>query len=132
MNRLFQPELVKIVDGFESKSDCLAYMADLLARESGCLDLPGAVSGRGESREDIMNPASAKAWPFLTRGSSTVTSIKIAVCLVREPLEFDSVDDLPVQLVFMIAVPQKPAKNMKILARSASRYQGGIARTATP
>jgi mannitol/fructose-specific phosphotransferase system IIA component (Ntr-type) len=121
MNRLFQPELVKIVDGFESKSDCLAYMTDLLA-ESGCLDLPERFLAAVKGREDIMSTGIGKGVAIPHARDLTVTCIKIAVCLVREPLEFDSVDDLPVQLVFMIAVPQKAGKEYMKILRSLSEY----------
>ncbi len=52
----------------------------------------------------------------------TVTCMKIAVCLIREPLEFESVDSLPVQLVFMIAIPQSSNKEYMQILRSLSEY----------
>ena len=75
-----------------------------------------------KGREDIMSTGIGKGVAIPHARDLTVTCIKIAVCLVREPLKFDSVDDLPVQLVFMIAVPQKAGKEYMKILRSLSEY----------
>ena len=55
----------------------------------------------------------------------TVSCLKIAVCLIRSPLEFVSMDDLPVRIVFMIAVPQNSNKEYMKILRSLSEYLRG-------
>jgi mannitol/fructose-specific phosphotransferase system IIA component (Ntr-type) len=121
MNRLFQPELVKIVDGFETKSECLTYMTALLA-ESGCLNFPDRFLAAVQGSEDIMSTGIGKGVAIPHARDLTVTCIKVAVCLVHQPLEYESVDDLPVQLVFMIAVPQSASKEYMKILRSLSEY----------
>ncbi len=121
MTRLFQPELVKIVDGFKTKSDCLNYLTDMLAK-SGCLNFPDRFLAAVKGREDIMSTGIGKGVAIPHARDLTVTCMKVAVCLIHEPLEFESVDDLPVQLVFMIAVPQSATKEYMKILRSLSEY----------
>ncbi len=121
MNRLFQPELVKIVAGFETKSECLTHLTALLA-ESGCLNFPDRFLAAVKGREDIMSTGIGKGVAIPHARDLTVTCIKIAVCLIRQPLAYESVDDLPVQLVFMIAVPQSASKEYMKILRSLSEY----------
>jgi fructose-specific phosphotransferase system IIA component len=121
MNRLFQPELVRIVDGFTSKSECLDFLASLLA-ESGCLSFPDRFLAAVKGREDIMSTGIGKGIAIPHARDLTVSHLQIAVCLIHEPLEFQSVDDLPVQLVFMIAVPQSSSKEYMKILRSLSEY----------
>ncbi len=121
MNRLFQPELVKIVKGFQTKSECLTYLTSLLEK-SGCLSFPDRFLAAVKGREDIMSTGIGKGVAIPHARDLTVNCIKVAVCLIREPLEFESVDDLPVQLVFMIAVPQSSSKEYMKILRSLSEY----------
>jgi len=121
MDRLFQPELVKIVDGFESKFQCLKFLTTSL-EESGCLSFPDRFLQAVRGREDIMSTGIGKGVAIPHARDLTVTCMKIAVCLIREPLEFESVDSLPVQLVFMIAIPQSSNKEYMQILRSLSEY----------
>lgn len=121
MNRLFKPELVKIVDGFRTKSECLTYMAALLA-ESGCLNFPDRFLAAVKGREDIMSTGIGKGVAIPHARDLTVKCLQATVCLIHKPLEFQSVDDLPVQLVFMIAVPQNSNKEYMKILRSLSEY----------
>ncbi|MCB5247728.1 MAG: PTS sugar transporter subunit IIA [Candidatus Cloacimonetes bacterium] len=121
MNRLFQLELVKIADGFQTKSECLTYLTALLA-ESGCLSFPDRFLAAVKGREDIMSTGIGKGIAIPHARDLTVSCMKVAVCLIRQPLEFESVDDLPVQLVFMIAVPQSASKEYMKILRSLSEY----------
>jgi mannitol/fructose-specific phosphotransferase system IIA component (Ntr-type) len=121
MDRLFQPELVKIVDGFESKFQCLKFLTTSL-EESSCLSFPDRFLQAVRGREDIMSTGIGKGVAIPHARDLTVTCMKIAVCLIREPLEFESVDSLPVQLVFMIAIPQSSNKEYMQILRSLSEY----------
>lgn len=121
MSRLFEPELVMIVDEFESKADCLCYMTNLLD-ESGCLVFPDRFLAAVRGREDIMSTGIGRGVAIPHARDLTVTALKIAVCLIRKPLDYQSVDDQPVQLVFLIAVPQSSNKEYMNILRSLSEY----------
>lgn len=121
MNGLFQPNLVKIVDGFDTKNDCLNYLTQLLA-DSGCLTFPDRFLAAVKGREEIMSTGIGKGVGIPHARDLTVSLMKIAVCLIHAPLEFQSVDDLPVQLVFMIAVPQSSNREYMKILRSLSEF----------
>lgn len=121
MNKLFLPDLVKIKDGFESKAECLNYLATLLA-DSGCLSFPDRFLAAVRGREDIMSTGIGNGVAIPHARDLTVSCLKIAVCLIRSPLDFVSVDDKPVQIVFMIAVPQSSNKEYMRILRSLAEY----------
>ena len=121
MNRLFKPELVKIVDSFDTKQDCLHYMADMLS-ESGCLSFPDRFLAAVKGREEIMSTGIGRGIAIPHARDLTVSCLRIAVCLIRKQLEFNSVDNLPVHLVFMIAVPQSSNQDYMKILRSLSEF----------
>jgi len=121
MNRLFKPELVKIVDSFDTKQDCLNYMAAMLS-ESGCLSFPDRFLAAVKGREEIMSTGIGRGIAIPHARDLTVSCLRIAVCLIRTALEFNSVDSLPVQMVFMIAVPQSSNQDYMKILRSLSEF----------
>ncbi len=120
-NELFQSELVKIVDGFASKADCLEQMCSLLA-QSDCLGSHQRFLDAVNGREDIMTTGIGKNVAIPHARDLSVSCLKAAVCLLREPLDFQSVDGLPVQLIFMIAIPQTAGKEYMKVLRAISEY----------
>lgn len=115
MNRLFHSDMVKIVDHFPSKNECLDYMVKLLS-ESGCLLFPDRFAAAVKGREEIMSTGIGREVAIPHARDLTVSCLKIAVCLMKSPLDFISLDNLPVRVVFMIAVPQNSNQEyMKIL-----------------
>ena len=121
MNALFTPELVRIVDAFDSKNDCLDYMAKLLAG-SGCLHFPDRYIAAVKGREDIMSTGIGRGIAIPHARDLTVSCMKIAVCRIKTPLDYQSVDDQPVNLVFMIAVPQNSNQEYMRILRNLSEF----------
>ncbi|HOH97977.1 MAG TPA: PTS sugar transporter subunit IIA [Candidatus Cloacimonadota bacterium] len=121
MNELFKPDLVRIVDSFSTKGDCLSYMADLLS-ESGCLSFPDRYLAAVKGREEIMSTGIGRGIAIPHARDLTVSTLRIAVCRLRNPLDFHAVDDAPVNLVFMIAVPQSSNHEYMSILRSLSEY----------
>lgn len=121
---LFHSDLVRIVDHFETKKDCLNYMVNMLS-ESGCLLFPDRFAAAVKGREEIMSTGIGREVAIPHARDLTVSCLKIAVCLIRSPLEFVSMDDLPVRIVFMIAVPQNSNKEYMKILRSLSEYLRG-------
>lgn len=121
MNRLFQPELVRIVDKFDTKGQCLEFLTQLMA-DSGCLSFPDRFLAAVKGREEIMSTGIGKGVAIPHARDLTVNCLRIAVCMLREGLDFQSVDNQPVRLVFMIAVPQSSNKEYMKILRSLSEY----------
>jgi fructose-specific phosphotransferase system IIA component len=121
MSKLFKPDLVKIVDSFDSKSECLDYMAAMLSN-SGCLSFPDRFLAAVKGREEIMSTGIGRGIAIPHARDLTVNSLRIAVCMVKREMEFNSVDGLPVRLVFMIAVPQSSNQDYMKILRSLSEF----------
>lgn len=121
MNRLFQPELVRIVDRFDTKGQCLEYLTQLMA-DSGCLSFPDRFLAAVKGREEIMSTGIGKGVAIPHARDLTVSCLRISVCMLREGLDFQAVDAQPVRLVFMIAVPQSSNKEYMKILRSLSEY----------
>ncbi|MCB5252607.1 MAG: PTS sugar transporter subunit IIA [Candidatus Cloacimonadaceae bacterium] len=121
MNALFKPELVRIVDAFKSKGDCLDYMAGLLS-DSGCLSFPDRYLNAVKGREEIMSTGIGRGIAIPHARDLTVNCLKIAVCMLEEALDFGAVDNEPVNLIFMIAVPQNSNQEYMLILRSLSEY----------
>ncbi|MDD2228006.1 MAG: PTS sugar transporter subunit IIA [Candidatus Cloacimonetes bacterium] len=121
MSKLFKPNLVKIVDKFDTKGECLDFMAAMLS-DSGCLSFPDRFLAAVKGREEIMSTGIGRGIAIPHARDLTVNSLRIAVCMVRQEMEFNSVDGLPVRLVFMIAVPQNSNQEYMKILRSLSEY----------
>jgi mannitol/fructose-specific phosphotransferase system IIA component (Ntr-type) len=121
MTHLFKKGLVRIVDGFEDKNSCLDYMGNLLS-DSGCMQFPDRFLAAVKGREEIMSTGIGKEVAIPHARDLMVNCIRIAVCLLRQPLEFQSLDNLPVRVVFMIAVPQNSNQEYMMILRSLSEY----------
>lgn len=121
MDSLFKSEMVRILDKFESKSECFRYMARLLD-DSGILSLPENYLKAVREREDTMSTGIGRGIAIPHARSEAVDRFGISVCLLREGMEYDAIDEEPVYLIFMIAVPEdEDVHYMKIL-RSMSEY----------
>ncbi len=121
MNPLFTADLLRIVQRFESKSQCLEYMAQLLA-QSGCLMMVDSYLASIKSREDVMSTGIGHGIAIPHARDESVTCLRIAVCLIREGMDFMALDDQPVSLVFMLAVPEDKNKEYMKILRSLSEY----------
>ncbi len=121
MSTLFKPELARIVERFESKGDCLNFMTDLLS-ESGCLSFPDRYLAAVKGREEIMSTGIGRGIAIPHARDLTVSCLRIAVCKVEKPLDFNSVDAQPVNLIFMIAVPQNSNHQYMQILRNLSEH----------
>jgi mannitol/fructose-specific phosphotransferase system IIA component (Ntr-type) len=121
MNALFKPELARLVERFESKGECLNYMTELLSA-SGCLSFPDRYLAAVKGREEIMSTGIGRGIAIPHARDLTVSCLRIAVCKLETPLDFNSVDNQPVSLVFMIAVPQNSNRQYMQILRSLSEH----------
>jgi PTS system fructose-specific IIA component len=121
MAHLFKRSLVRIEDGFADKGKCLEFMAQLLA-DSGCMQFPDRFLAAVKGREEIMSTGIGKEVAIPHSRDLMVNTLRIAVCLLKKPLDFQSLDNLPVRIVFMIAVPQNSNHEYMMILRSLSEY----------
>ncbi len=121
MEQLFKPELVKIIEQFDSKNDCLSYLVDLLS-DTGCLEYPDRFLAAVKGREEIMSTGIGRGVAIPHARDLTVSCLRIALCMCKQGLDFDAIDKQPVRLVFMLAVPHHSNQAYMRLLRSLSEY----------
>ncbi len=121
MTKLFKKNIVKMQERFADKTQCLEYMSNLLA-ESGCMQFPDRFLAAVKGREEIMSTGIGRGVAIPHARDLMVNTLRIAVCLINEPLEFQSIDEEPVRIVFMIAVPQNSNPEYMKILRSISEY----------
>ena len=114
---LFQTDLIKTDYPAIDKKSCLNEMVEFLHEQ-------GVVSSTEEflhaiwERENIMSTGIGRKIAIPHAHSSVVKDFKVAVYLLDNQLEFDSIDGEPVKLVMMLAVPVEFENTyMKILSK---------------
>ncbi|HHE38483.1 MAG TPA: PTS sugar transporter subunit IIA [Candidatus Cloacimonetes bacterium] len=113
---IFSPELIKMNYFALDKKSCLSEMAEFLFEHS-------IVSSFEEffktilERENLMSTGIGRGIAIPHSRSETVKKLTIAVYLLDNELDFQSIDDEPVRMVFMIAVPKDMKQEyMKLLS----------------
>lgn len=119
----FSPELIKLNYFALDKKSCLTDMTEFLFEK-------GVISSMNDffevlmERESIMSTGIGRGVAIPHGRSSSVNELKILVYLLKNELEFDSIDDSPVKIIFMIAVPDhRKSEYMNILSQIANFCQ---------
>jgi len=113
---IFSPDLIKLNYYGLDKKSCLQEMVDFL-HEKGVLPSPEDFIKRIIERENMMSTGIGKNIAIPHARSNSVTELKVAVFVLSNELEFDSIDGLPVRVIFMISVPEAMKQEyMKILS----------------
>ncbi|MGI6198269.1 MAG: PTS sugar transporter subunit IIA [Candidatus Cloacimonadaceae bacterium] len=120
-DRLFTPEAVRIVDHMDSKSLCLEFMCQLLV-DTGSLELADRFLDAVKGREEVMSTGIGKGVAIPHARDATVKELKIALCLIRRGIDFESLDKKPVNLVFLTAVPSDANREYMNVLKGLSEY----------
>ena len=119
----FSPELIKLNYFALDKKSCLTDMAEYLFEK-------GVISSLDEffevlmERESIMSTGIGRGVAIPHGRSASVNELKILVYILNNELEFDSIDESPVKIVFMIAVPDHMKQAyMKVLSQISNFCQ---------
>lgn len=113
---LFSKELIKINYPAHDKISLLNDMVDFLYK-NGIINDKQIFFQAIMERENIMSTGIGRMVAIPHAYSDVVNKLAIAFFSLEKELEYDSLDGLPVKIVFMIAVPMNMKKEyMKILA----------------
>ena len=121
MDTLFRSEMIRILEGFDSKNQCLEYMVRMLY-DGGTLAYSDTYIKAVRSREEAMSTGIGRGIAIPHARDHSVNKLGIALCLLREGLDFGSVDSEPVYLIFMIAVPDESNVQYMQVLRHLSEY----------
>lgn len=102
---IFSEDLIVLDYLALDKKSCLQDMAEILDRHGALLSLPEFLKAVLE-REAVMSTGIGKGVALPHARIQTVKELKIAVFLLRNELDFESLDNEPVKIIFMVAVPE--------------------------
>lgn len=123
INDVFELDLIKIKYFALDKKSCLSEMADHLA-EKGIISSSEIFFRSIWERENIMSTGIGKAVAIPHSRSEVVEKFRILVYLLDNELEFDSIDEVPVRIIFMIAVPEElKSEYMKVLSMISNFFR---------
>lgn len=120
-DQLFTPEAVRIVDHMASKAVCLEFMCQLLV-DSGSLEAADRFLDAVRSREEVMSTGIGKGVAIPHARNETVKKLRTALCLIRNGIDFESLDKKPVRLVFLTAVPSDANREYMSVLKGLSEY----------
>jgi fructose-specific phosphotransferase system IIA component len=119
--KVFSPELIKLNYYALDKKSCLSEMVDFLY-ENGVISNSKIFLGTILERELLMSTGIGRQIAIPHGRSKVVRELKIAIYLLDNELEFESIDSEPVRIVFMIAVPDNMKEQYMKLLSSISNY----------
>ncbi|MBN1949510.1 MAG: PTS sugar transporter subunit IIA [Candidatus Cloacimonetes bacterium] len=90
------------------KKSCLQDMAEMLEKQGALISLSDFLKAVLE-REAVMSTGIGKGVALPHARIQAVKELKIVIFILRNELDFESLDNEPVKIIFMVAVPE----NMK-------------------
>jgi len=102
--QVFSRELIKLKYYALDKKSCLFEMAEFL-HDNGVVQSTKNFYDSIIEREKLMSTGIGRNIAIPHARSAAVQKLKIAVYLLDNELEYDSIDDESVKIIFMIAVP---------------------------
>jgi fructose-specific phosphotransferase system IIA component len=99
------------------KSQVIEKMLSLVAAHPGVVDI-GLLREDVFKREQDMSTGIGKTLALPHAKSAGVSEPVIAFATLRNPIDFDSIDNEPVRIVFLLATPEEMlAEHLKLLGR---------------
>lgn len=115
---IVKPENVIIDLPVPAKVQLLRELAGLAAKRLGIEEAP--VLAALQKRESLGSTGIGKGVAIPHANIETITEPFMLFVRLRKPIAFDSVDDLPVGIVFLILVPaHKASSHLNLLSRIA-------------
>ena len=113
---IFSPDLIKLNYYALDKKSCLTEMVEFLHKKGIILSSENFLNEIME-RENLMSTGIGRKVAIPHARSMAVKELKIGVYLLDNELDFNSIDDEPVKIIFMIAVPEMMKDEyMKVLS----------------
>ena len=104
------------------KKACSSMPAGMLENDSG-LDAAARCSTACSRASGSARPVWARASPFRTAGSRACARRSAPSCALRSPIPFDAPDEQPVNLVFVLLVPERATDlHLQILSELAQMF----------
>jgi fructose-specific phosphotransferase system IIA component len=118
---IFSEDLIRTGVNIESKTELLMSMVYML-HANKAIDSVERFKNAIFGREEIMSTGIGKGIALPHGRDICVSELKVAVCILGKPIDFESLDQEPVKIVFMIAVPQSAGKQYMRVLSSISQF----------
>ncbi|MBF0407289.1 MAG: PTS sugar transporter subunit IIA [Candidatus Riflebacteria bacterium] len=125
LTEFISPQLIKLELSSSRKVDAIKELIDLLDK-AGYVTDAGAFLKSVLEREKVGSTGIGKGIAIPHSRTQTVREVVVAIGRAKAGIEFDSLDNKPVQLIFLIAAPiESGGLYLKALARLSRllRYQ---------
>ena len=119
--KVLLPKLVKLNYFALDKKSCLNEMAEFLFENGVISNLESFLETILE-RESLMSTGIGRQIAIPHGRSAVVQELRIAIYLLDNELEFESIDGEPVRIVIMIAVPEGMKEEYMKLLSSISNF----------
>lgn len=114
---IFAEELILLNQSVSTKDQCLKIMINTLF-EHGVIEDKDDFYRAVYSREDSMTTGIGRGLAIPHGRSNTVKKLSCALMTLKEPVDYAAIDDEPVEIIFMLAIPDESNNEyMKILAQ---------------
>jgi len=119
------------------KEDVISRIVDLLSDSDAVADLD-AVRKAVLDREKLMSTGVGKGIALPHAKSSAVSATVAALATIASPIPFDSIDEKPVQIIFLlVGAPDSQSEHIRILSRisrmmNSERFVSELLSAATP
>jgi len=111
-----------------TKSDVVSALLDLLAKHGVVTDAAQALKDI-EAREKVMSTGIGGGIAVPHAQSEGATRLALALGRTRVPIDFEALDNRPVQLIFLLVGPEERGGFIRVLARiSRLLYSGDLQR----
>ena len=119
--KIFSPELIKLNYYALDKKSCLSEMVEFL-HEKGVILSPENFLNDILERENLMSTGIGRKVAIPHARSMAVKELKIGVYLLDNELDFNSIDNESVKVIFMIAVPEMMKNEYMQVLSSISNF----------
>jgi fructose PTS system EIIA component len=118
---VLRPQIINLYMEAGDKKEVIDKLSDLLISDE-------AITSKEVYINDVMlreteGPTGIGSYIAIPHGkSSSVVKISVAMARLKEPIEWETLDDEPVRIVFLFAVPDKDPSNqhLKLLSKLAA------------
>ncbi len=117
ISQFLAPESVTVGIEARNKPELMAAMLELVSSRPQIIDME-YVRRDVEARERSMSTGVGKGLALPHAKTKGVSETVAALAVLSGPVAFDAVDDLPVQIVFLVlGIPEAKSQHVKILSR---------------
>ena len=115
--KIFRENLIRLKQKVTDKNDCLNQMIDLIYQEGIISDRVAFFQSVME-REEVMSTGIGRGLAIPHGRNQCVNELSATMFTLEEPIDYDSIDGEPVNIIFMLTIPDNAANEyMKILGQ---------------